>query len=69
MDELNRLWDKFNVGESIRKNMVHALTELEKRKIIKQSTDETREVYRLNVDLFRRWWFAHHRDLKREFKL
>lgn len=69
MDELNRLWDKYNVDESIRKNMVHALTELEKRKIVKQFTDETREVYRLNVDLFRRWWFAHHRDLGREFKL
>jgi len=69
MDELNRLWDKYNVDEAIRKNMVHALTELEKRKIIKQFTDETREVYRLNVDLFRRWWFAHHRDLEREFKL
>lgn len=69
MDELNRLWDKYNVDEAVRKNMVHALTELEKRKIIKQFTDETREVYRLNVDLFRRWWFAHHRDLNREFKL
>ena len=69
MDELNRLWDKYNVDESVRKNMVHALTELEKRKIVKQFTDETREVYRLNVDLFRRWWFAHHRDLGREFKL
>ena len=69
MDELNRLWDKYNVDEFVRKNMVHALTELEKRKIVKQFTDETREVYRLNVDLFRRWWFAHHRDLNREFKL
>lgn len=69
MDELNRLWDKYNVDGAIRKNMVHALTELEKRKIIKQFTDETREVYRLNVDLFRRWWFAHHKDLEREFKL
>ena len=68
MDELNSLWNKYNVNESVRKNMVHALTELEKRKIIKQFTDETREVYRLNVDLFRRWWFAHHRDLDREFK-
>ena len=69
MDELNRLWDKYNVDESVRKNMVYALTELEKRKIVIQFTDETREVYRLNVDLFRRWWFTHHRDLGREFKL
>lgn len=69
MDELNRLWDKYNVDEFVRKNMVHALTELEKRKIVKQFTDETREVYRLNVDLFRRWWYVHHRDIGREFKL
>ena len=69
MDELNRLWNKYNVDESIRKNMVHALTELKNRKIVEQFTDETREVYRLNVDLFRRWWFAQHKDLEREFKL
>ena len=69
MDELNRLWDKFNVDEFVRKKMVHALTGLEERKIVRQFTDETREVYRINVDLFRRWWFVHHRDLKREFSL
>lgn len=69
IDELNRLWDKYNVDESIRKNMIQALTELKKRKIVEQFTDDTREVYRLNVDLFRRWWFAQHRDLEREFKL
>ena len=32
-------------------------------------TDEGREVYRLSVDLFRRWWFVHHRDLDLEFSL
>lgn len=69
MDELNSLWNKYNVEESIRRNMVRALTGLEERKIIRQFTDETREVYRLNVDLFRRWWYVHHRDLKREFSL
>lgn len=69
MDELNSLWNKYNVEESIRRNMVRALTGLEERRIVRQFTDETREVYRLNVDLFRRWWYVHHRDLKREFSL
>lgn len=69
MDELNQLWDKYKVDELTKKNMVRALVGLEERRIIKQFTDETREVYRINVDLFRRWWFAHHRDLKLEFSL
>jgi len=69
MDELNSLWNMFSVEESIRRNMVRALTSLEERGIVRQFTDETREVYRLNVDLFRRWWYVHHRDLKREFSL
>lgn len=69
MDELYRLWDEYNVDESVRKNMVHALAGLKERRIVKQFTDETREVYRLNVDLFRRWWFVKYRDLKHEFKL
>ena len=42
---------------------------LEEKKVIRQFTDETREVYRLNVDLFRRWWYMHHRDLALEFSL
>ncbi len=69
MDELNSLWNKYDVEETIRRNMVRALTGLEERRIVRQFTDETREVYRLNVDLFRRWWYVHHRDLKREFLL
>lgn len=66
MDELKRLWDQYNVNEDTRNAMVMALSGLEKRKIIRQFRDEEREVYRLNVDLFRRWWYAHHRDLNKE---
>lgn len=66
MDELKRLWDQYNVNEDTKNAMVMALSGLEKRKIIRQFRDEEREVYRLNVDLFRRWWYAHHRDLNKE---
>ena len=69
MDELTRLWDKYNVPADKRINMTRALKNLEEKKVIRQFTDETREVYRLNVDLFRRWWYMHHRDLALEFSL
>ena len=69
MDELTRLWDKYNVPSDKRLNMTRALKNLEEKRVIRQFTDETREVYRLNVDLFRRWWYMHHRDLALEFSL
>ena len=69
MDELTRLWDKYSVPSDKRLNMTRALKNLEEKKVIRQFTDETREVYRLNVDLFRRWWYMHHRDLALEFSL
>ena len=69
MDELTRLWDKYNVPSDKRLNMTRALRNLEEKKVVRQFTDETREVYRLNVDLFRRWWYVHHRDLSLEFSL
>lgn len=69
MDEFKRLWDKYNVPADKRLNMTRALKNLEEKRVIRQFTDETREVYRLNVDLFRRWWYMHHRDLALEFSL
>lgn len=69
MDELKRLWDKYSVNDERCLNMTRALASLKEKKILQPFTDEGREVYRLNVDLFRRWWFVHHRDLDLEFSL
>lgn len=69
MDELKRLWDKYSVNEERRLNMTRALASLKDKKILYSFTDEGREVYRLSVDLFRRWWFVHHKDLDLEFSL
>ena len=69
MDELKRLWDKYSVNAETRLNMTRALASLKDKKILHPFTDEGREVYRLNVDLFRRWWFVHHKDLDLEFSL
>ena len=63
MDELKRLWNNYNVPESKQLEMIKAAERLKERKVLRQFTDENREVYRLNVDLFRRWWYAHHRDI------
>lgn len=69
VDELNRLWDRYQVNDTVRKKMMHALDGLVERKILSESKDETRVIYRFNVGLFRKWWFVHHKDLKREFNL
>lgn len=66
MDELKRLWDKYSVSDQIRVDMTKALISLKEKNILHSFTDEGREVYRLNVDLFRRWWFAHHKDISVE---
>jgi hypothetical protein len=63
MDELKRLWDKYSVTDQVRADMTKALVSLKEKNILYSFTDEGREVYRLKVDLFRRWWFAHHRDI------
>lgn len=57
------------VNEERRLNMTRALASLKDKKILYSFTDEGREVYRLSVDLFRRWWFVHHKDLDLEFSL
>lgn len=69
MDELKRLWDKYSVNEEKRLNMTRALASLKEKKILHPFTDEGREVYRLTVDLFRRWWYMNHRDLNLMFSL
>ena len=61
--ELQNLWKKYNVTNDFIRQMVNAITKLEEKRIITPYTDESRQVYRLNVDLFRRWWYVHHKDL------
>lgn len=63
IEELQQLWDKYNVSESKRLKMVNALDLLEQRKVIMQFTDENREVYKFRVELFRCFWYNTHKDL------
>jgi len=46
--------------------LAEAITLLLERKVLVQSEDEFIPVYRLSVDLFRRWWKVHNPDIKLE---
>ena len=61
--ELQNLWSKYKVTDSFMRQMIDAINKLEEKRVLASYTDEGRPVYRLNVDLFRRWWYVHHRDL------
>ena len=61
--ELQSLWNKYNVSDEFKRQMVDAISKLVEKKILKDDIDEGRPVYRINVDLFRRWWYVHHKDL------
>lgn len=63
--ELQELWSKNGI-EAYRPKLAEAITLLLERKILVQSEDELIPVYRLSVDLFRRWWKVHYPDIKLE---
>lgn len=63
--ELQELWSKNGI-EAYRPKLADAITLLLERKVLVQSEDEFIPVYRLSVDLFRRWWKVHYPDIKLE---
>ena len=63
--ELHELWNKNGI-EAYRPKLAEAITLLLERKVLVQSEDELIPVYRLSVDLFRRWWKVHNPDIKLE---
>ena len=63
--ELHELWNKNGI-EAFRPKLAEAITLLLERKVLVQSEDEFIPVYRLSVDLFRRWWKVHNPDIKLE---
>ena len=65
MQELQELWNKNGI-EAYRPKLAEAITLLLERKVLVQSEDEFIPVYRLSVDLFRRWWKVHYPDIKLE---
>ena len=63
IQELHELWSKNGI-EAYRPKLAEAITLLLEKKILMQSEDDFIPVYKISVDLFRRWWRVHYRDIK-----
>lgn len=61
--ELQELWDKNGI-EAFRPKLAESISLLLERKVLITSEDELIPVYRIPVDLFRRWWTVHNPDIK-----
>ena len=61
--ELQELWHKNGI-ETFRPKLAESISLLLERKVLVTSEDEMIPVYRIPVDLFRRWWTVHNPDIK-----
>lgn len=61
-NELQKLWSDTKIS-AFRPMLADAINLLKEKKIIIQEEDEGIPVYKLSVDLFRRWWANHHPDI------
>lgn len=65
LEELVRMWGEHRI-QAYNQKLSNAIGILLEKKVLKEYTDEGRQVYKLAVDLFRRWWETHHQDINRE---
>lgn len=61
-NELQKLWSDIKIN-AFRPKLAEAINSLKEKKILIQEEDEGIPVYKLSVDLFRRWWSNHHPDI------
>lgn len=61
--ELQELWNKNGI-EAFRPKLAESISLLLERKVLIATEDEMIPVYRIPVDLFRRWWKIHYPDIK-----
>ena len=65
MVELQKLWADKGIL-SFRSKLAEAIELLLEKKVLLPYEDEGLPVYKISVDLFRRWWGQHHTDITRE---
>lgn len=63
--ELSKLWDENGI-KSFKPLLAEAIQILKERRILTPYKDEGTTVYKISVDLFRRWWAIHHPDIDLE---
>lgn len=62
VEELQELWATKNI-EAYRPMLAESIELLSQKKVLLQQEDEGLPVYKISVDLFRRWWAVHHPDI------
>lgn len=63
INKMKYLWDEYYVSNSFQQKMIDAIKRMVVRCTLSEFTDEGRVVYKLNVDLFRRYWYAQHPNI------
>lgn len=61
--DMKNLWDNFYVSVGFQKKMLDSIRRMVVRRTLSEYTDEDRVVYKLNVDLFRRYWYAKYPNI------
>lgn len=62
VEELQELWAAKNI-EAYRPMLAESIELLSQKKVLLQQEDEGLPVYKISVDLFRRWWAVHNPDI------
>lgn len=65
LPELQKLWSERGIND-YRPKLAESIELLLEKKVLIQNKDDDNIVYTLAVDLFRRWWYVHHRDIDLE---
>lgn len=65
MVELQQLWSEKHI-DAFRPLLADAINLLLEKRILTVEDDEDIPVYKISVDLFRRWWSANHQDINLE---
>lgn len=60
INDMKYLWDRNYVSKEFQQKMLDSIRRMSTRRTLSEYTDEGRVVYRLNVDLFRRYWFVKY---------
>ena len=62
VEELQELWATKNI-EAYRPMLAESIELLSQKKVLLPQDDEGLPVYKISVDLFRRWWAVHNPDI------
>lgn len=65
LPELHRLWSERGISD-YRPRLAESIKVLLEKRVLIDNKDGDIIVYKLSVDLFRRWWSVHHQDIDLE---